>query len=144
MECCMLKVQTRASSKQFFQMNTELQKTHDVVKVARCKTPPNELCLTLVSLIFCTPFSALHSFVRNHATHFSMFFSSSKKVKKFYVVFFHQCIGPLILHSRHRIWTHDLACRKYSTNHWHTYMPFHLRNVLTGWRLHIKTTLVGH
>jgi hypothetical protein len=43
------------------------------------KKPPNELCPALVSLCLFAPFfSPLHSSARNHATRFSMFFSSSK------------------------------------------------------------------
>jgi hypothetical protein len=42
-------------------------------------------------LSFCTPFSALHSSARNHATQFSMFFSSSKKSEERSVVLQCQC-----------------------------------------------------
>jgi hypothetical protein len=41
-------------------------------------------------LSFCTPFSALHSSARNHATRFSMFF---KKVKIVLLIFIANVLG---------------------------------------------------
>jgi hypothetical protein len=43
-------------------------------------------------LSFCTPFSALHSSARNHATRFSMFF---QKAKKFLLLTFNK-IAPML------------------------------------------------
>jgi hypothetical protein len=43
--------------------------------------PGEALIRRWFALSFCTLFLALHSSARNHATRFSMFFSSSKKVK---------------------------------------------------------------
>jgi len=51
-------------------------------------------------LSFCTPFLALHSSARNHATRFSMFFSSSKRLKNHSIV----SSAPLF-------WAHILNCR---------------------------------
>jgi hypothetical protein len=121
-----------------------ITKKHVVVKVTRHETPLMSSIRCWFRLSFCTPFSALHSSIRNHATRFSMFFSSSKRVANILCCFSSQCTWPLFFDYRCKNWTYDLACRKYSVNHWHFDMPFRLRNVLSGCRLHIKITLVGN
>jgi hypothetical protein len=59
-------------------------------------------------LSFCTPFLALHSSARNHATRFSMFFSSSKRFSS--ITTSEPLLGA----------THDLPCRNCSSTHWHS------------------------
>jgi hypothetical protein len=77
------------------------------------KQPPNELCLELVSLVFLhTFFSLAHSSARNHATRFSMFFNKSEGQQVFWANVLHQGVADTE--------THDLPCRKRSTNHCHT------------------------
>jgi len=71
-------------------------------------------------LSFCAPFLALHSYARNHATRFSMLFSSSKRLKNHSIVSSAPLFWAHILNCRHRNRTHNLPCRKCSTNHWHT------------------------
>ncbi len=55
-------------------------------------------------LSFCTPFLALHSSARNHATQFSMFFSSSKNLKNV-LLFFTANVSHTRLHYLQRIST---------------------------------------
>jgi hypothetical protein len=61
---------------------------------------------------YCTPFSALHSSARNHATWFSMFFSSSKRRRSFYVCSSLPMFSVNVLHHGRKDWTYNLPCRK--------------------------------
>ncbi len=71
-------------------------------------------------LCLCTPFPALHSSARNHATRFSMFF---KKVEEHSVVLQCHGSGSLFCTAGRRNQTHDLcslSCSKCRSKHWHT------------------------
>jgi len=66
-------------------------------------------------LSFCTCFSALHSSERNHATLFSMFFSSSKKKCRSFC-----CPSlPMFRSAGARIELTNLSCEVGRYNHWH-------------------------